>query len=339
MARTMPKQKPGRSEQSVGTPKEFLRSVLSFLDIEDFAIDLAANEQNSRAFHFFCQDNDGLQPSWCLDNTTCLHAVQAGISSNAGVLLPETRKTKWSYVVVSPLLQRVRQGSNETKARGRTRRGKEGEKSAQILAKGSRVEETTVFYRQSRQESEQKGYNLYMVGDSLACVSPSLETSVRVLQASGLVDPGPLHSIKRAKLSGYGSMEYGSGVRVLQLKEGTETPKKVVRPLNVCSYCGETRDNRWLFLNPPYADIAPWVRKCAEEKLRLGNYSGIAVLVPASTNSNWWADYVDGIADVRFSTGRLTFEGHTASYPKDLALLLYSTHREAGYHIWNWRNE
>lgn len=161
MARKMPAQKPGKSEQSVGTPPEFLRSVLSFLAIEDFSIDLAASRDNAVTSFFIGEKRDSLTVDW----------------------------------------------------------------------------------------------------------------------------------------SRYGG---------------------------------------WAWLNPPYSDIAPWVRKCAEEMYQEAQ---IAVLVPASTNSNWWADYVDGIADVRFPTGRLTFEGHTASYPKDLALLLYSTHREAGYHIWNWRNE
>lgn len=93
---------------------------------------------------------------------------------------------------------------------------------------------------------------------------------------------------------------------------------------------------QWGWLNPEYADIAPWVRKCAEEKECGAN---IAVLVPASVCTNWWRDYVHDIADVRFPTGRLTFTGHTASYPKDLALLLYSRGRVPGYQPWNWRNE
>jgi DNA (cytosine-5)-methyltransferase 1 len=96
----------------------------------------------------------------------------------------------------------------------------------------------------------------------------------------------------------------------------------------------------WAWLNPPYANIAPWVQKAANSKPFLSNYSGIAMLVPASVGANWWRDYVDGQAHVRFLNGRLTFVGHTAPYPKDLALLLYSlsVSYKPGYHVWDWRN-
>jgi len=96
--------------------------------------------------------------------------------------------------------------------------------------------------------------------------------------------------------------------------------------------------NGWAWLNPPYSDIRPWVRKAAEEKLYLPNYSGIAVLVPASTGSNWWRDYVHEEADIQLLNGRIQFVGHTSPYPKDLALLLYSLTRKPGYHIWSWKS-
>lgn len=164
MSRKMPAQKPGRSEQSVGTPREFIRSVCSFLDIEEFTIDLAADKRNRKADLFIDEAEDSLSVDW--------------------------------------------------------------------------------------------------------------------------------HKYLSAR--------------------------------------------QWAWLNPPFADIAPWVRKCAEELVCGAN---IAVLVPASVCTNWWRDYVHDIADVRFPTGRLTFEGHKASYPKDLALLLYSRGRAPEYKPWNWRSE
>ena len=177
MARKMPAQKPGKSEQSVGTPPEFLRSVLSFLDIEDFTIDLAAEKHNAVTSFYIGKKRDTFMVDW-------------------------------------------------HKYRG------------------------------------------------------------------------------------------------------------------------------WCWLNPEYSRIAPYARKCAEE-MELG--AQIAVLIPASPGSNWWRDYVHGVADVRFLNGRVTFldkDGQpiktrnkktgvwsVTPYPKDLALLLYSTQRKPGYHIWNWRNE
>lgn len=85
----------------------------------------------------------------------------------------------------------------------------------------------------------------------------------------------------------------------------------------------------WAWLNPPYANIAPWVKKASKSNRK------IVVLVPASVGSNWWRDHVHEQAWVLFLNGRITFEGHKAGYPKDLALLVYGL--EPGYDIWDWK--
>lgn len=86
----------------------------------------------------------------------------------------------------------------------------------------------------------------------------------------------------------------------------------------------------WCWLNPPYENIRPWVEKAAT-----GN-SLVAMLIPASTGSNWWRDWVDGKAHVLLLNGRITFVGHTSPYPKDLALLLYTPFIKGGYEVWDW---
>ncbi len=90
----------------------------------------------------------------------------------------------------------------------------------------------------------------------------------------------------------------------------------------------------WCWLNPPYADIKPWVRKAFEECV-IG--AKIAMLVPASVGANWWRDYVDSRASVWFLNGRLTFMGHKSPYPKDLALLIYAIPTMPGYKVWQWK--
>ena len=95
----------------------------------------------------------------------------------------------------------------------------------------------------------------------------------------------------------------------------------------------------WCWLNPPYDNIRPWAKKCAEESKKGVR---IAFLIPASVGSNWWRDYVHEKARVYFLNGRLTFlyaDGtrHKGPYPKDLALVLYGD--EPGYDVWNWRKE
>lgn len=90
----------------------------------------------------------------------------------------------------------------------------------------------------------------------------------------------------------------------------------------------------WFWLNPPYADIGPWVAKCVEESQRGAH---IACLVPASTGANWWRDHVVNDAYILYLNGRLTFVGADGPYPKDLALLLYTPFVRSGSATWNWR--
>lgn len=77
----------------------------------------------------------------------------------------------------------------------------------------------------------------------------------------------------------------------------------------------------WGWLNPPYADIEPWVIKCA---LLNNRHRKIAFLVPASVGSNWYRDYIDqepGV-EVLFCSPRISFDGK-APYPKDCMLVLF----------------
>lgn len=86
----------------------------------------------------------------------------------------------------------------------------------------------------------------------------------------------------------------------------------------------------WFWLNPPFGDIAPWARKCAEEQCK------IAFLVPASVGANWWRDYVHKKATVYFLNGRVSFDGQNG-FPKDCALCLYEQGLSTGYHVWSWK--
>mgnify|MGYP001581378225 CR=1 FL=1 len=93
----------------------------------------------------------------------------------------------------------------------------------------------------------------------------------------------------------------------------------------------------WAWLNPPYANIRPWVEKAY---LARGH---IAMLVPASVGANWWKEWVHRRAKVLFLNGRLAFmpDKPTWLYPKDCALLLYSrleTRVYENYDIWTWRS-
>ncbi len=93
---------------------------------------------------------------------------------------------------------------------------------------------------------------------------------------------------------------------------------------------GGLRGPWWCWLNPPFANIAPWAKKCSESGIK------IAFLVPAAVGSNWFRDYVDGKALVLLLNGRLSFDG-VGPYPKDCLLALYGA--EPGYEVWDWRKQ
>lgn len=105
---------------------------------------------------------------------------------------------------------------------------------------------------------------------------------------------------------------------------------------------GEREDSlrqRWcrhsglLWLNPPFGNIRPWAEKCAHE-WSLG--ANIALLVPASVDSEWFANYVHDLALVRPLRGaRLCFDGRH-SFPKPLMLCLYG--ESVGFSPWRWRD-
>lgn len=101
--------------------------------------------------------------------------------------------------------------------------------------------------------------------------------------------------------------------------------------------CGAT----WGWLNPPFADIGPWAKRCLETA---GAGGQIAFLVPAAVGSNWFRDYCDpkatGMTHVLFLNGRLAFMPDKPKwlYPKDCMLVLYS-YGFQGYEVWNWRKQ
>ena len=101
------------------------------------------------------------------------------------------------------------------------------------------------------------------------------------------------------------------------------------------------RGNLWL--NPPYGKtdeaphgIADWASKCAESA-KFGDPRKIPLLIPAGVGSNWFANHIYKKALVLFLQGRVTFEGHTQCYPKDLMICCYG--EKPGIEVWDWRRQ
>lgn len=90
-----------------------------------------------------------------------------------------------------------------------------------------------------------------------------------------------------------------------------------------------------LWLNPPFANIRPWVEKA-------GTYEGlatIAMLLPASIGTDWFAEHVHNKAYVLGLSPRMTFVGEKDPYPKDLMLLVYERRgwQRHGFGTWRWK--
>jgi phage N-6-adenine-methyltransferase len=68
-----------------------------------------------------------------------------------------------------------------------------------------------------------------------------------------------------------------------------------------------------VYMNPPYGrEIGEWVDKLAEE-FEYGNVTQAVALVPARTDTSWWAHLP--ASTVCFFTGRLTFSEHPSPAP------------------------
>lgn len=76
------------------------------------------------------------------------------------------------------------------------------------------------------------------------------------------------------------------------------------------------------FVNPPYSEIAKWLKKGIEQRNR-----GIrsVFLITARTSTNYWADYVwKEAAEIYFIQGRVKFdEKYASGLPIGLAVIVF----------------
>ncbi len=62
-----------------------------------------------------------------------------------------------------------------------------------------------------------------------------------------------------------------------------------------------------VFLNPPYSNVGPWLKKAVAE-VASGMVGLVVALVPSATDTAWWQDHVEACADeIRFPRGRIQF--------------------------------
>lgn len=112
---TMPAQKPGKSEQSVETPNEFIEAVKERLGIDEFIMDLAASPENTKAEKFFTEADNSLSKSWPPVGWCWLNPPYADLGtwtmkahdesfSNAHIamLVPASVGSSWWFDYVTP---------------------------------------------------------------------------------------------------------------------------------------------------------------------------------------------------------------------------------------------
>jgi phage N-6-adenine-methyltransferase len=97
------------------------------------------------------------------------------------------------------------------------------------------------------------------------------------------------------------------------------------------SFNGRARLGNW-YLNPPFANIAPWAEKCSHYWERRGF---LFLLVPSARGSNWFQQHVKSFAQVMDLTDRIQFVGQSCKYPKDLLLAVYGF-GFVGNSAWHW---
>lgn len=95
----------------------------------------------------------------------------------------------------------------------------------------------------------------------------------------------------------------------------------------------EYRGNCWL--NPPFDNITPWAKKCADESQKGAQ---ILFLTPASVGANWFCNYVFEKAHVIFLNGRIRFVGAKDFYPKDCILSVFGIDAP-GFSVWKWNSK
>lgn len=84
------------------------------------------------------------------------------------------------------------------------------------------------------------------------------------------------------------------------------------------------------WLNPPFADIEPWARKCAESYQKFNQR--IALIVPASVCTSYFVDWIDPFA-YTFKVTPRPFKREV----RDCILALYEPSGYTGSQTWHWR--
>lgn len=99
-----------------------------------------------------------------------------------------------------------------------------------------------------------------------------------------------------------------------------------------------------LFLNPPFANARPWMKKCKDESAKGAR---IASLTLASVGSEWFAEHVYGNARVLLLRPRIKFDGMAPNprtgkvdpFIKDCMVCIWDRNIAPRIELWDWSAE
>lgn len=74
------------------------------------------------------------------------------------------------------------------------------------------------------------------------------------------------------------------------------------------------------FVNPPYNEIADWVKKSYEEHMK---GKTVVMLIPSRTDTRWWHEYIMKAKEIRFIKGRLKFDEHKHNAPFPSCVVIF----------------
>jgi site-specific DNA-methyltransferase (adenine-specific) len=107
-----------------------------------------------------------------------------------------------------------------------------------------------------------------------------------------------------------------------------------------CGHCASWNQQS-VWLNPPYgAGLATWIEKCAREAIAGAT---VVALLPANTDTAWFALLWRSAADLRFLTKRVQFIGTTSSNPGGSVVAVWRPERPGlasprpVVSLWDWR--
>jgi phage N-6-adenine-methyltransferase len=85
------------------------------------------------------------------------------------------------------------------------------------------------------------------------------------------------------------------------------------------------------FVNPPYSDIARWIKKCHDTIISINCESCVVALIPSRTDTKYWHEHVMKAGQIYFVRGRLKF-GNAKNYaPFPSAVVVWSSYKSENY--------